>query len=684
MKADSLRSLRNFSDIVHGTIVYNGFEELVLSTPLLLRLQRISQNSLAFLTFPSNKVKRFEHSIGVMHLASRYFRSALINTNKEDLVGFFDNIKESLNTWISSIKNDNRTEYQSAYDSRLFGVNGSVILKKFVTLKKDLLTDNKFFDMQIPSNIEDKYYVICASLFQGLRLAGLLHDLGHLPYSHTLECVLKKLYIDINCQTQKTKLEKTYIDLFDRYCKTDRALHEELSKYMLNVVEREVALTIGKLEDNDGTLKFYALLSLVSFEIARNILYNKESTLYCYLHSIISGVVDADRLDYASRDLLCSAVSKDVINYDRLFNHCAIHKDQENECYTVAFDVKAIHDIEDFLKKRWRIYRVINYHHSVLKSETIMRRTLRQRALKTLRESTDVFVDTSDECIVSKCSTSLPNDFIFGIMLVLYHLEEDGDTETLIKILLMLDDSWLDTLMKRTDNNSGLDNELVNGRKIYKTILKRYSDFLEFDEMVYNKFLCKIKDLKRLADVAQENQDQENPSINSDTIQNNQLVDEIHEFLEVLDFELVDYNHYIIDQTGTLFSNSLLNIVEQLFSVDESTRESSPMEIFESIFSSNVEDEQKRFLGIVSFGTGIPDDDSYKLWNPKKENLIGLTMYSSIKFDLECERESIPPFCLYALVNEDESSVLNQLCEVFVNFITDYISEYLEKSSKIV
>ena len=172
MKSDSLKTLRNYSDIVHGTIVYNGFEELVLSTPLLLRLQRISQSSLAFLTFPSNKVKRFEHSIGVMHLTSRYFRGALINTNKEDLSGFFDNIKDSLNTWILSINNNNRTEYQSAYDPKIFGVSGSIILKKFITLEKELLSDNKFFDMQIPSNIEDKHYIICASLFQGLRFGS--------------------------------------------------------------------------------------------------------------------------------------------------------------------------------------------------------------------------------------------------------------------------------------------------------------------------------------------------------------------------------------------------------------------------------------------------------------------------------------------------------------------------------
>ena len=308
MHVDSLRNLKNYSDIVHGTIVYNGFEELVLSTPLLLRLQRISQSSLAFLTFPSNKVKRFEHSIGVMHLTSRYFRGALINTNETELSGFFNYVKNSLEGWISSIKRSNKTEHQSAYDAKLFGANGVVILKKFTTLGKELLAENRFFNIQIPSNIGDEYYVICAALFQGLRLAGLLHDLGHLPYSHTLECILKRLYLDISSQDTKTDLEQKYIDLAYKYCESGQALHEELSKSMFDVVELEVAQSIKKLTYDNDQQKIYALLSLVSFEIARSVLYKKDSDLYKSLHSIISGVVDADRLDYASRDLLCSAV----------------------------------------------------------------------------------------------------------------------------------------------------------------------------------------------------------------------------------------------------------------------------------------------------------------------------------------------------------------------------------------
>ena len=611
-----------------------------------------------------------------MHLTSRYFRGALINTNETELSGFFNYIKNSLEGWITSIKRNNKTEYQSAYDTKLFGANGDVILKKFTTLGKELLAENRFFNIQIPSNIEDKYYVICAALFQGLRLAGLLHDLGHLPYSHTLECILKRLYLDISSQDNKTILEQKYIDLAYKYCESGQALHEELSKSMFDVVELEVAQSIKKLTYDNNQQKIYALLSLVSFEIARSVLYKKDSDLYKSLHSIISGVVDADRLDYASRDLLCSAVSKDIINYDRLFMHCSIHKNSEKGgYYSVVFDVKAINDVEDFLRKRWRIYRVINYHHSVLKSEIIMRRVLREKALYTLQNSHETFYDNSTNCIVGKYSESLPNDFIFGVMLVLHHLVEDGDPDALRKILLMLDDSWLDTLMKRSDCQNGFDNELIYGRRIYKTVLKRYSDFLDFDELVYNSFNGILKELKSKAELAQNNH-----FSYSEPVQQNQLVDSIEEFLEDIE-DLEDYDHYIISY-GRLFTNTLLGLLELLFPIEETTRNKLPIEVFESVLMSNDGDNQRAFLGIVNFGTGIPNNDEYKLWSSKRESFVGLSKYSSIRTDLEYEKGLVPPFCLYAKIDEPETELLNMVCNRFVNFVKGYISNYLENCAE--
>ena len=57
----NMEKSKTIQDIIHGTIVYSGLESEIIRTPIFTRLQRVSQSSLAFLTFPSNKVKRFEH-----------------------------------------------------------------------------------------------------------------------------------------------------------------------------------------------------------------------------------------------------------------------------------------------------------------------------------------------------------------------------------------------------------------------------------------------------------------------------------------------------------------------------------------------------------------------------------------------------------------------------------------------
>ena len=63
-------------DTIHGLIAYSGIEQAIIGTPIFNRLHRVLQNSLVCLTYPSNKVKRFEHSVGTMHLAGQFSSTA--------------------------------------------------------------------------------------------------------------------------------------------------------------------------------------------------------------------------------------------------------------------------------------------------------------------------------------------------------------------------------------------------------------------------------------------------------------------------------------------------------------------------------------------------------------------------------------------------------------------------------
>lgn len=80
MKLDWIKQSHNIVDIIHGVIPYNGLEAMIMENPIFARLQRVLQSSLVYLTYPSNKVHRFEHSIGVMHLSSNFFFHSIINS----------------------------------------------------------------------------------------------------------------------------------------------------------------------------------------------------------------------------------------------------------------------------------------------------------------------------------------------------------------------------------------------------------------------------------------------------------------------------------------------------------------------------------------------------------------------------------------------------------------------------
>lgn len=60
-------------DSVHGQIEVSAFERDIIYTMEFNRLHDIYQKSTLYLTFPTNRVKRFEHSIGTMKLSGELF-----------------------------------------------------------------------------------------------------------------------------------------------------------------------------------------------------------------------------------------------------------------------------------------------------------------------------------------------------------------------------------------------------------------------------------------------------------------------------------------------------------------------------------------------------------------------------------------------------------------------------------
>ena len=63
--------MRVINDTIHGSFSIDGVKEDLLSTPEFNKLSHIKQLGLAHLVFPGAHHTRFEHSLGVSHLAGR-------------------------------------------------------------------------------------------------------------------------------------------------------------------------------------------------------------------------------------------------------------------------------------------------------------------------------------------------------------------------------------------------------------------------------------------------------------------------------------------------------------------------------------------------------------------------------------------------------------------------------------
>ncbi|MFT4761798.1 MAG: HD superfamily phosphohydrolase [Paraglaciecola sp.] len=148
-------------------------------------------------------------------------------------------------------------------------------------------------------------------------IAILLHDVGHSPFSHTLEHSLINVH------------------------------HEELSLLFMEKLNQEF----------DGQLT-------LAIQIFR------DGHPKRFLHQLISGQLDMDRMDYLNRDSFFTGVHEGVIGYNRIIKMLAV----KDDCLVV--EEKGIYSIEKFLIARRLMYWQVYLHKTVLAAEQMLVQTL--------------------------------------------------------------------------------------------------------------------------------------------------------------------------------------------------------------------------------------------------------------------------------------------------------------------
>ncbi len=169
----------------------------------------------------------------------------------------------------------------------------------------------------------------------GVSIGILLHDIGHGPFSHALEHSLVNVH------------------------------HEELSLLFMETLNKEFggALTLAiKIFTNTYPKKF--------------------------LHQLISGQLDMDRLDYLSRDSFFTGVHEGVVGYDRIIKMLAVRNDE------LMVEEKGIYSIEKFLVARRLMYWQVYLHKTVVAAEQMLVRVLK-RAKELAQQGVELDVSDS-------------------------------------------------------------------------------------------------------------------------------------------------------------------------------------------------------------------------------------------------------------------------------------------------
>ena len=203
---------------------------------------------------------------------------------------------------------------------------------------------------QAVSVLRSKGHEISSEEEKAVYLGILLHDVGHGPFSHALEtCILLGVH------------------------------HERVSLAIMERLNR----------------KFEGQLSL-AMDIFQD-RYPKR-----FLHQLISGQLDMDRLDYLRRDSFYSGVSEGQVGTERLLKMLNVANDE------LVLDAKAVYSVEKFLVARRLMYWQVYLHKTVLVAEYILMHILR-RAKDLTQKGERLFATDSFQSFLA--STLSPEEF---------------------------------------------------------------------------------------------------------------------------------------------------------------------------------------------------------------------------------------------------------------------------------
>ena len=271
--------MRVINDTIHGSFSIDGVREDLLSTPEFNKLSHIKQLGLAHLVFPGAHHTRFEHSLGVSHLAGRMANSLSLSDEESTIV----------------------------------------------------------------------------------EVAAMLHDVGHGPYSHTLEHILHERGGADHMHITEGIITGDYDILSDEersLFPERRTVPEILESYGID--PKEVSSLIHG-PDAGGKER-----NLFHWGEGAEAFFSQDHTMGHLVH----GPVDCDQMDYLLRDAHFTGVRHGIIDHHRLI-HC-----MERHSGDIAVTEGGLSALEGMMTARALMYSAVYFHRVTRITEVMLSRAV--------------------------------------------------------------------------------------------------------------------------------------------------------------------------------------------------------------------------------------------------------------------------------------------------------------------
>ena len=384
-------------DPVYGFITFNEWEKEIIDHFVFQRLRRIKQLALTDMVYPGATHTRFEHSLGVMHLATKMYDAIIRDDSNKQL------LTEKLNYQESGLKRDR----------------------------------------------------------QLVRLAALLHDVGHAPFSHASEAIISK-----NPVTGKPYKHEDYTSVLIKGPLRTVIEDHSINKTNFSITADEIAALIEGNPEILGERVFWRL--------------------------IISSQLDADRGDYLLRDSLHCGVKYGIYDLDRLLVTTTLGIDPETEDVILGVTEGGWHVAESLVIARYQMFSQIYFHKTRRAYDHMLQEAIKN-AIGTLPTPDEIqkYLELDDYEVWHQLKNK-ENDFWYGSIVSRNHIRKvfsieevstSQDVAVLDKIKTEFDEKdiwyWEDVAKKEwykmNSDGAGKEEIMIIGDRKGVTPLQKYS-----------------------------------------------------------------------------------------------------------------------------------------------------------------------------------------------------------------